>query len=220
MNRADDYDLFIKLDADMVFNTNNAIQKIVGFWFEQNKPDMISLAVHDCIPDTLVMGVHIFSKNCRWDLETHDGLFVDPAPSFPGHRVKTYDAPAPLVNHMPNPSPETAFHYGLHRAIKAFQWNEVFAKPQAYGAFKTLLGIIENYRTTKNDNARLALMGAEAIRLKKIVLKTGEKASKEIIDLPIDFWLSPIRVKIYWGIFVLPRIIPTYFSKKIRKLFN
>lgn len=216
MDRTDEYDLFIKLDADMVFNRPTAIADIVDLWNTHHYPDMISLAVKDHLSDSLIMGIHVFSNRCRWNVDTHDPLFIDPAPDFPGHRITTYDAPAPCVDHMPNPNDDAAFHYGFHRGIKMFQWGRLQADKQSYGALKTLLAVADHYKRTGHTGARTALMGAETARLKYHSAMTGDKGVMPINEVPIDFWLSPLRVKLYWALCVAPRIIlGKYFGRHV-----
>lgn len=217
MGHADEYDLFIKLDADMVFMRDTALNEIIAFWSENNHPDLMSFAVHDFISDQNIMGVHVFSKNCTWNLETHDGLFVDPAPHYPGQRFKTFNDPAPFVSHASDPSDFSAYHFGMHRALKCFQPKRWSVDIQSYGALRTLLSVANHYERTKNDKARLALMGAEAIRTSAITMETGNKENQDITDMNIDFWLSPLRVKIYWILTVLPRSLPSYIWNKIKR---
>lgn len=214
MDRAGEYDLFIKLDADMVFMRNNALSEISNFWTDNNKPDVMSFAVHDFISDQNIMGIHVFSKNCTWNLDAHDGLFVDPAPRHPGHRVKTFEAPVPFVSHASDPSDFAAYHFGMHRALKCFQPGRWSVDIQSYGALKTLLAVADHYKRTKNEKARLALMGAEAVRTRRVAMKTGDKENQDIIETTIDFWLSPLRVKLYWSLTILPRLLPSYLYKK------
>lgn len=220
MDHADEYDLFIKLDADMVFTRDTAISDIVHFWNENTHPDHMIFSVHDFISDQNMIGVHVFSKNCKWNLNTHDGLFVDPSPLYNGARTKTWAAPAPFIFHASDPSDFGAYHFGMHRAIKAFQWGRWNADMQGLGALKTLLAVADHYKRTHNEKARLALMGAEIMRTRTVTMETGDKKSQDIIDIDVAFWMSPFRVKIYWGFRVAPRILPSYIWQKLTRFIN
>jgi len=217
MDGANNYDLFIKLDADMVFTTHTAISDIIDYWQTQNHPDHMVFAVHDFIPDRLSIGIHVFTKNCRWNLQTHDGLFVDPNPQYNGHTVKTFNAPAPFVSHAADPSVDGSYHFGVHRALKAFQYGRFLKEPQGLEAFRILQSTANHYKRTLNPNIELALMGAESVRRQLIHPTTGDKSDIEIMDLNIDFWMHPIRAKIWWWAFVGIRILPVWAYRKILK---
>ena len=212
MDRAGDYDLFVKLDADMVLSRHTALNEIAQFWNENNHPDHMTFAVHDYISDQNIIGIHVFSQNCRWYIDAHDDLFVDPNPRHNGTRTKTYSAPAPFASHASNPSDQQAYHYGLHRAMKAFQWGRRTADIQGLGALKTLLAVAAHYKRTGNIHAHMALTGAESIRTRTVSQITTNKDAQAIKNVPIDFWLSPIRVILYGGIMVAPRIVPFYIG--------
>ena len=217
MDGAGHYDLCIKLDADMVFMHDAAISDIVAYWRAQNQPDHMVFAVHDFIPDRLSIGVHVFTKNCRWNLDTHDGLFVDPNPQFHGHSTKTLDTPAPFVSHAANPSDDGAYHFGIHRALKAFQYGRFLKEPQGLEAFRILQATADHYKRTLNPKAELALMGAEAVRRQLITQNTGDKSNIEIMDLDIDFWMHPTRAQLWWWAFFGLRILPVWAYRKIFK---
>lgn len=220
MDQSNNYDLFIKLDADMVFTSTTALTDTVNFWTKNNNPDHMVFAVHDDLSDQNIIGIHVFSKNCTWDITTHDPLFVDPNPHYNGQHIKTYNAPAPFVSHLAHPTDAEAYQYGVHRAAKAFQWGRWNADIRGLGALRTLLDVADHYKRTGDKNALKALQGAEDIRTHTIAIHTGDKAPHNIADLSIDFWLSPLRVKLYWGLMVAPRIMPSYLWAKMMRIIH
>lgn len=229
MDKADDYDLCIKMDADMVFNRPTAIADIITFWNNQDQPDHMVFAVQDCIPDRLSIGVHVFSNRCTWNIDKHDPLFVDPNPSYPGHHVKQWHAPAPFINHAPNPSLNGAYHFGVHRALKAFQFDRFFASPQAIEAFRILQSTADHYNRTDDETIKYALIGAEAIRTRALTIKTGDKGDKgdkhniAILDTtgqPIDFWMHHRRAWLYWWGVTGWRVLPLAIWSKIKKIMG
>lgn len=221
MNRAKDYDLFLKLDADMVLTRDTAISEMIAFWTMQGRPDHISFAVHDFMPDCLSVGIHLFSKNCRWKLADADPLFIDSNPAHGGPRLTIWDAPAPFVLHGGNPSAFSAFHFGIHRALKAFQWGRATARPQGLQAFRILMRTARHYRKTGDARLRLALIGAEIIRTKCIRLSTGDKNHIAIEswfnrinamdeaeqNRMAGFWMRPVRAWIVWWILAGCRVL-------------
>jgi hypothetical protein len=218
MDQSDKYNLFIKMDADMVFTHDQAISDILKFWDDQHKPDHMVFAVKDFIPDRLSIGIHAFSNRCTWHLGAHDTLFVDPNPSFPGHSIKKWNAPAPFIDHAPKPSMEGAYHFGMHRALKAFQYDRFFASPQAIEAFRILQSTATHYKKTQNPKIKMALMGAEAIRGHHVKMNTGDKQSINTSDYPINFWMNKNYASIYWWVVTGWRIIPTVLFRKLKKL--
>jgi hypothetical protein len=217
MDGVDTYDLFIKMDADMVFTRDTAVSDIINYWNAQNQPDHMVFAVHDFIPDRLSIGIHVFTKNCTWDLDTHDGLFVDPNPHYDGHSTKTFDAPAPFVSHAANPSDAAAYHFGIHRALKAFQYGRFLKQPQGLEAFRILQSTANHYKRTQDPKTKLALMGAESVRRRLIDPSTGDKSDIDIMDLNVDFWMHPVRAKIWWWMVIGIRTLPIWAYRRFKK---
>jgi hypothetical protein len=120
MERADDFDLFLKLDADMVFRSERSLQTLVELFESYSELDHALLAVRDWASDSLIMGLHAYSSRAVWTTSGEE-LFVDHSPSVPGKRLSTKGPPAPLVDHSPDPSPFQAFRFGVHRALKVVQ---------------------------------------------------------------------------------------------------
>ena len=120
MERNDDFDLFVKLDADMVFRSKRSLRTLVDLFESEPELDHALLAVRDWASDTLIMGLHAYSSRAVWT-PSEEELFVDHSPSVPGKRLSTKESPAPLVDHSPDPSPFQAFQFGVHRALKVVQ---------------------------------------------------------------------------------------------------
>lgn len=116
----DDFDLFLKLDADMVFRSDEGLEQIVRFFRENPDLDHLTLAVRDWYSDSLIEGLHTFSSRARWETG-EEGRFVDPSPVIPGKKQKLWTEPAPVVDHSPDPSPFQAFRFGVHRCLKVLQ---------------------------------------------------------------------------------------------------
>ena len=163
MDRQDDFDLFLKLDADMVFRREDGLRRIVDLFQDIPQLDHLTLAVRDWYSGSLIEGLHTFSDRVRW--ETGDeSRFVDPAPLMPGERRKTYADPAPVVDHSPDPSPFQAFRFGVHRALKVVQrgrWIPRFR--QAIGQWLLLRKCWHHCRAVEVHRLGLALLGAEAV---------------------------------------------------------
>ena len=86
LEKQDDYDYFIKLDADMAFTDRYAVRKIINFLNRNHKIDHLVLSVYDFMTQSSVIGVNIFSSNCCWQFDENT-IFVDFEPKFPGERA-------------------------------------------------------------------------------------------------------------------------------------
>lgn len=221
MEKSDEYDLFLKLDADMTLNHPHAISDMIAYWRDHNQPDHITFAVYDFMPDDLSIGAHLYSNNCRWETDTHDNLFPDPAPLNANRRVKVWDKPAPFINHAANPDEFSAYHFGMHRALKAFQKGRIKAHPQGLQAMRILMKTADHYKRTHNPVLKYALAGAEFVRLNRLILKSGDKDNESVhlyfemlqemddtqIDALLNFWMAPFIAWAYWWCFVGWRVI-------------
>ena len=160
MAKADEYDLFIKLDADMVFKTSKALNKVVELFRSKPNLDHAILVVDDWYTDLLIEGIHIFSNRCVWK-ESNETRFVDYNPQIPGELEIYESEPAPIVDHSPNPSERQAFRFGLHRALKVIQ-KEKYVIDYYHSNFqwKLLINCWEKFKRTKDRRLGLALVAS------------------------------------------------------------
>lgn len=122
MNHNKEFDLFIKLDADMVLLNETILEKIVNYFEKNPNMDQGNFAVHDVMSDQDIMGLLVFSNKAKWN-GSNEKLFVDYTPTIPGKRLLVWGKPSPVAWHCPSPTGFQAFHYGAHRAMKAVQKN-------------------------------------------------------------------------------------------------
>lgn len=118
MARAGEFDLFMKVDADMVIENPSLFAQIVDRFSAAPEMHMLTIAVHDYFSDTLIDGMHTFRSTVKWPLST-DIVYTDRHPVQRKHRVIDTSDLAPAAIHCKNPSPFQAFHYGMHRGVKA-----------------------------------------------------------------------------------------------------
>ena len=163
MEQQDDFDLFLKLDADMVFRSSEGLRRIVDLFRETDELDHLTLAVRDWYSDSLIEGLHTFSDRARWDTGD-ESRFVDPSPTIPGQKRKLWSAPAPVVNHSPDPSPFQAFRFGVHRALKVVQQDRwVMRWRQVTGQWSLLRKCWWHFKKCGDHRLGLALLGAEEV---------------------------------------------------------
>lgn len=117
MDRSKDFDLLVKVDADMVIASETLIAELARRFAEDEAVDQAEIPVLDFFTDRLVPGLNAFRATVRWPARP-DGLFVDETPVPSSRRAKTWHDLAPAARHCPDPSPFQAFHFGLHKGLK------------------------------------------------------------------------------------------------------
>lgn len=152
---AGNYEMFLKLDADMVFN-GDVLGEMVDLMTGR---DHALIDVYDWPSGLMIAGIHLFSNQCRW-AENNDIYAVDTHPTFPGKGVRVRDRK--YVLHNPDPSDYQSFRYGAHKGVKAIQ-PEVSSKN--FGRALHHITILKNiWRRVMDDERRILMMlGAEAV---------------------------------------------------------
>lgn len=161
--QAGEFDYFLKLDADMVLKTPTALGTIVELLESDRDLDRLEMVVDDRFSNSLIMGVNVFSRRARWQPNA-ENLFVDSSPHIPGKHLRLWQEPAPLVAHCPNPSPFQAYHFGVHRALKAWQpQRSDFNYIQARSQWQLLGNVWQHFSSSGDRRLGLAILGAEHV---------------------------------------------------------
>ena len=106
------------LDANMVFRRDTALQEILDVFGRIPGLDCLMLDVQDWYSNALMprnTGV-LEPRALAGQYRCPDGRSCS---ALPGADASIERAPAPVVNHSPNPSALQAFRFGVHRALKA-----------------------------------------------------------------------------------------------------
>lgn len=163
MKHSREYDLFIKLDADMVLSNDSVISEISKLFSRDPNVDHAVFAVKDWYSRRNIMGMHVFSRRARWK-SIGDRLFVDPNPDIPGSRKLVWDAPAPVAEHSPDPSIEEAYLFGAHRALKIVQPDRSLKHvSQSQVQWELLQAVWSAYLRCGDMRRGAALYGAETV---------------------------------------------------------
>ncbi len=161
MAQKDNFDLFIKLDADMIFNDEYCMEKIVALFEKYPDMDHAETILFDWFSNSLIWGLHIFTGKACWRKDS-ENLFVDYNPKIPGQKKRFCNHGAPFVTHCPNPSPFHAYHFGIHRGLKALQFGKTEYKlPQVYFQWELINKVWENYKRIGDRRLGLVVMGFE-----------------------------------------------------------
>ena len=108
MHNAGEYDLFMKLDADMILIDPDKLGAAVALFEETPELDHAVFTVQDWMTDSEIVGVHMYRNRVQWT-GRDDVLFCDTPPVVPGERrYITRGAPSPQALHSPDPSPAQA----------------------------------------------------------------------------------------------------------------
>lgn len=185
LDRSSEYDILIKVDADVVLSSDTIFEKIVHKMRHDDRIDVLAVAVRDFFTDQLInAGMATFRNTARWDFDK-DTLFVDIAEVGQGREVYDDKELAPAGIHCKNPAPWQAFHYGLHRGLKSIQ------RVHSSGHWSYLERVWTNFLKTGDTRIGLAVLGAELVyagRLSKSDVDYTNPRMKTILEeyLPLD----------------------------------
>lgn len=212
MGSREEYDYFVKLDADMVFKNENSLFNLLGPFRSNRGLDHLHVPVFDCPSQTQIMGLHIFSNRVHWKFPL-DPLFPDSFPSVIGEREIRFNVSTPEVFHMPNPSIDQAYAFGFHRGLKVVQTGRHNKSPsQSRFQLRLLRSIWMEYQGAK-DRTRFAILsgflyslenkGRYLDRKSELVapdsVVNGASCDMERVLNKADAVFSPARWK-YWSL--------------------
>ena len=162
MESAEEFDLFLKLDADMVLSAPDKLGAAVRLFEQSPSLDHAVFRVQDWMTQTPIIGIHMFRNQVRWPTR-NNGLFLDSPPMVQGkRRYYIRRAPSPLALHSPDPSLVQAFRYGLHRGLKAFQHGRGRASLlSALTHWRLLKRLWRHFNAVRDQRLGLALLGVE-----------------------------------------------------------
>lgn len=156
LDKAGEFDVLVKVDADMVLANDFIFQNIVKKLSENRQIDLFAIAVHDFFTDQMIWGLNAYRNTVRWDFEK-ETVFVDIPELSRGKMLYDESVLAPAAFHCKNPSLLQAFHYGVHRGLKSVQ-------PKGGSTHWLLLERIwNNFRHKKDVRIGMAALGAEMV---------------------------------------------------------
>jgi hypothetical protein len=159
MSKSDEFDIMIKVDADMVIRETSFFEWVVKKFRQEEELDMLTMALHDFYLNELIWGMHAYRNSVKWNTGNEivytDRMHVNDTIR---KREVIYDIKA---DHCKNPTDMQAFHFGFHRALKAVQPGRI--KARLDGNWDVLYKIYKNF--AHNNDIRLAycLAGAEEV---------------------------------------------------------
>lgn len=159
MSKSDEFDIMIKVDADMVIREKTFFEWVVQKFQKDEELDMLSMALHDFYMDDLIWGMHAYRNTVKWNTG-NEIVYTDRMHAKDTIR-KTELHWDKVADHCKNPSDIQAFHFGFHRALKAVQPGRI--KARLDGNWKKMELVYNNFLRNKDRRIALALAGTEEL---------------------------------------------------------
>lgn len=180
---AERYDLFFKLDADMILADDDVLADLVHVFQDHEGLDHLVVAVSDWMTDSMIIGAHMFSNRVRW-VPQAETLYVDPDPVFPGRKLIIASPPRDLILHASNPSALQAFHFGAHRALQASQVYRRLCDARPHNArlqWQYLDRVWGHFERTGDRRLGLAVMAADMVFTRQLSASANEYSDRSLL---------------------------------------
>lgn len=161
LDRAAEFDVLVKVDADMVLLSDTLFADIAATLEQNPWAEILTIQVLDFFANTQIWGLNAYRNTVRWELD-RENLFVD-RPNTPAEKyLKDSTRLAPAAIHCKNPSPYQAFHYGVHRGLKVIQpGRRELVESSSITHWSFLRRVDANFRVAGDVRVGLAVLGAE-----------------------------------------------------------
>ena len=156
LERANEFELLVKVDADTVLGSPQLISRIAQRFRDEPNLEVLSIALKDFFTGALINGLVTFRNTVRWNFEK-DTVFPDIPLLDPDRYHYDQSDLAPAGMHSPNPSALQAFHYGVHRGLKSIQ------KIHSTTHWGLLNLVWKNFLKTQDRRIGFAALGAELV---------------------------------------------------------
>lgn len=160
MDRRDEFDLLVKVDADMVLLSDRLFEDVEARFTAEPALQVLSIAVKDLYTDRLVSGLNTYRNTVTWT-RTGDRVFTDQFPSLHGNLVMDYTDLAPAASHCSDPHPFQAFHFGVHRGVKARVSLQRHMTGDYYTRYLDIARTWRHYLRHRDRRLALAVLGGE-----------------------------------------------------------
>lgn len=156
LERANEFELLVKVDADTVLGSPQLISRIARRFGDEPNLEVLSIALKDFFTGALINGLQTYRNTVRWNFEK-DTVFPDIPLLDPNRYHYDQSDLAPAGMHSPNPSALQAFHYGVHRGLKSIQ------KIHSTTHWGLLNQVWKNFLITQDRRIGFASLGAELV---------------------------------------------------------
>jgi hypothetical protein len=159
VQRAAEFDLLIRVDADMVIENDHLFAWIVERMCGRPSVDMLSIDIHDFFTDGLISGLHSYRNTVQFPLD--DPFQPDHVVVRDGRTLIERSQLGYGIRHCKNPSPLQALHHGIHRGVKMREWIRRGNAQRIYWYASMIEQIRKNFVKRRDRRLVLALLGAE-----------------------------------------------------------
>lgn len=159
MKRAGEFELLIRVDADMVIENRNLFAWVVDEMTMRPSLQKLSIDIHDYFTNRLISGLHTYRNTVKFAVD--DPIQPDHATVPEQHTRVERSAVGFGVRHCKNPSPLQALHYGIHRGVKLREWMRRGDTPHTYWYTWVIRQTWRNYVRRRDRLVGLGLLGAE-----------------------------------------------------------
>ncbi len=160
VDRRDEFEVLVKIDADMVLNDVEFFAKVVEKFRNHGTMDLLSIKVHDFFTDRPTWGLNCYRNNLAWK-SSSDLVFTDRVDVPRERTVFDKSDLAPAATHCSDPSPFQAFHFGMHRGVKARVAVERHMPEVLESRLRDIDGTWNHFLEKRDIRLALAALGGE-----------------------------------------------------------
>jgi len=189
MDRSGEFDLLIKVDADIVLLDDHLFSNISQKFRDNDWLDCLEIRLQDFYSDQLIWGLNSFRSTVKWK-PAQENLFIDDFPPVPeNRRITDCKELAPAGIHCKNPSPLQAFHYGVYKGLKVIQ-PEIDEKviSKSYSNWKKIERTYAHFKRKQDIRLGFAVLGGE-------LALTGNFQADQL-DYSNDYSIPQIQLEI------------------------
>ena len=208
------YDLLLKVDADMELTSRFTVRDIFQFMLRNSQVSQGVFPVFDFYSQANIVGLHAFKNEAQW-IENEDLLFVDHDPVINGEKQIFLDYPV-VATHCDSPTLAEATFFGVHRSVKMrVAGQKLSTIRKAEYQYKLLRKVYKNWRRFPRPEFRAVLIGAEiAFRDDIQSLNKDEAVYRLIADKASALNRESVsldsRINSRWSIGALPGFIACF----------
>ncbi|ROQ20043.1 glycosyl transferase family 1 [Marinimicrobium koreense] len=156
-----EYDVLVKLDADMVLVDREFVDKVVRLFKHNDSVSLLQCSLTDFYSGGEMQGINVYDKDMIWETSSQDNLFTDKTKTPKRNRKIEWSKFTRSVFHSPNPSGFQAFHFGVHRAIKVREAALAGSVDRAEEQLMYIERTFRHYEVRKDIRLLYSVLGAE-----------------------------------------------------------
>lgn len=199
MAESDNYDLFVKLDADMIIERQDFFQFIYSIFHNDTKLDWLRLLIYDHFLNQNISGLNIYRSSVKWTKNINN-YFTDRVMIKATIRKDLGIDPTTIwITHCKSASMYQAFNFGFHRGVKSSLLGDpykiIFPKLQ-WIAFSRILALIKSEQTRE----RLMILASWIYTFEKSLTDSAINENNKLKDEAFSYLNSLTDQNLYYYI--------------------